>query len=102
MTKYAVVTTFNQSGYDKYASKMIDTFLKTWPSQVDLYVYTEDCAITQTAKNLHVRNLHEVSPEIVAFKQRWGSDLRACGKVATGPADKKGKAPGIGFRWDGC
>jgi len=81
MTKYAVVTTFNQSGYDKYASRMIDTFLKTWPGEVDLYVYTEDCEITQTARNLHVRNLYEVSPGIVAFKQRWGSDPRARGEV---------------------
>ena len=100
MTQYAVVTTFNQSGYDRYASRMIDTFLKTWPRGVDLYVYTEDCTITQTAKNLHMRNLHEVSPEIVAFKQRWGSDPRARGEVATGPKDAKGKAPGLGFRWD--
>jgi hypothetical protein len=100
MTKYAVVTTFNQAGYDKYASRMIDTFLKSWPSAVDLYVYTEDCTITQSASNLHVRDLHALSPEIVAFKQRWGPDPRARGEVATGPADKKGKAPGIGFRWD--
>jgi hypothetical protein len=100
MTKYAVVTTFNQAGYDKYASRMIDTFLKSWPREVDLYVYTEDCTITQSASNLHVRDLHELSPEIVAFKQRWGPDPRARGEVATGPVDKKGKAPGIGFRWD--
>ena len=52
MTKYAVVTTFNQAGYDKYASRMIDTFLKSWPKAVDLYVYTEDCTITQSASNL--------------------------------------------------
>jgi hypothetical protein len=100
MTKYAVVTTFNQEGYNKYASRMIDTFLKNWPKEVDLYVYTEDCTITQSASNLHVRDLHASSPEIVAFKQRWGSDPRARGEVATGPTDKKGKAPGLGFRWD--
>jgi hypothetical protein len=100
MTKYAVLTTFHAAGYQKYASRMIDTFLQNWPSEVDLYVYTEDCIITQSAPNLHVRDLHAVSPEIVAFKQRWGNDPRARGLVATGPADRKGKAPGIGFRWD--
>ena len=66
--KYAVVTTFNASGYDRYASRMIDTFLQNWPQEIDLYVYTEDCAIQQSAPNLHVRDLHAVSPEIVAFK----------------------------------
>jgi hypothetical protein len=100
MTKYAVVTTFNQAGYNKYASRMIDTFLTNWPQEVDLHVYTEDCAITQSALNLHVRDLHSSSPEIVAFKKRWGSDPRARGEVATGPIDKKGKANGLGFRWD--
>jgi hypothetical protein len=40
--KYAVVTTFNASGYDRYASRMIDTFLQNWPKEIDLYVYTED------------------------------------------------------------
>jgi hypothetical protein len=98
--KYAVLTTFHAAGYEKYASRMIDTFLQNWPQEVDLYVYTEDCAITQSAPNLHVRDLHAASPEIVAFKQRWGSDPRARGQVATGPVDRKGKAPGIGFRWD--
>jgi len=98
--KYAVVTTFNASGYQRYASRMIDTFLQNWPQEIDLYIYTEDCVIQQNAPNLHVRDLHAVSPEIVAFKQRWGSDPRARGLVATGTADRKGKASGIGFRWD--
>jgi hypothetical protein len=98
--KYAVVTTFHEAGYQKYASKMIDTFLQQWPKEVDLLVYPEDCAVTQSASNLTVRDLHASSPELVAFKQRWGNDPRARGLVATGPADRKGKAPGLGFRWD--
>ena len=100
MTKYAVVTTFNANGYEQYASRMIDTFLANWPTQIDLHVYTEDCTIKQTASNLYVRDLHTASPEIVAFKQQWGNDPRARGLVATGPVDRKGKAPGLGFRWD--
>ena len=98
--KYAVVTTFHEAGYQKYASKMIDTFLQQWPKEVDLLVYPEDCTVTQSASNLTVRDLHASSPELVAFKQRWGNDPRARGLVATGPADRKGKAPGLGFRWD--
>jgi hypothetical protein len=56
--------------------------------------------VTQTAPNLVVRDLHDTVPELVAFKQRWGSDPRARGEVAQGPPDRKGKAPGLGFRWD--
>jgi hypothetical protein len=98
--KYAVVTTFHAAGYQKYASRMIDTFLQNWPKEVDLLVYPENCAVSQSAPNLTVRDLHVHSPELIAFKQRWGNDPRAKGLVATGPMDHKGKAPGIGFRWD--
>ena len=98
--KYAVVTTFHAAGYEKYASRMIDTFLQNWPQSVDLLVYPEDCVVSQSAPNLTVRDLHGSIPELVAFKALWGSDPRARGEVATGPMDAKGKAPGLGFRWD--
>lgn len=97
---YAVVTTFHAQGYQQYASRMIDTFLANWPREIMLYVYAQDCGVTQTADNLVVRDLHATIPELVAFKQRWGSDPRARGEVAQGPTDRKGKAPGLGFRWD--
>jgi len=98
--KFSVVTTFHRAGYDKYAKKLIQTFLQNWPKEVDLIVYPEDHTIEESAPNLIVRDLHSSSPELVAFKQRWGNDPRARGEVAQGPADRKGKQPGIGFRWD--
>lgn len=100
MTQYAVVTTFHSQGYDQYASRMIDTFLANWPRDITLYAYAQDCTVTQQAPNLVVRDLHATIPELVAFKQQWQNDPRACGLVATGPVDRKGKAPGLGFRWD--
>jgi len=98
--KFSVVTTFHQAGYIKYAQKLIKTFLQNWPKEVDLLVYPEDCAVAESAPNLYIRDLHASSPELVAFKSRWGNDPKARGLVPTGPADKKGKQPGIGFRWD--
>lgn len=98
--KFSVVTTFNQSGYDKYGSRMIDTFLKNWPSSVALYVYAEDCTVTQQADNLTIYNFNQQVPALVAFKEKWKDDPRATGNLATGPADRKGRRPGIGFRWD--
>jgi hypothetical protein len=79
---------------------MIDTFLKNWPHSIHLWVYAEDCEIQQQHPRLHVLDFHNTVPELVAFKQRWGNDPKARGQVAMGPADKKGKQPGIGFRWD--
>jgi hypothetical protein len=98
--KFSVVTTFHKAGYDKYAQKLIQTFIQNWPQQVDLLVYPEECTVVESAPNLHVRDLHASSPELVAFKTRWGNEPKARGLVATGPSDKKGKQPGIGFRWD--
>jgi hypothetical protein len=99
-THYSVVTTFNQAGYEKYGQRMISTFLANWPREVDLHVYAEDCDVLEQAANLYVHDFHRKVPALVAFKQRWQNDPKARGLVAQGPADKKGKQPGIGFRWD--
>jgi hypothetical protein len=98
--KYSVVTTFNASGYNRYASKMIDTFLKNWPEEVHLYVYAEDCTVTQSAPNLTVYDLHAQCPRLLAFKEKYKNDPRATGQQGVGPVDKKGKQHGVGFRWD--
>jgi len=97
---FTVVTTFHDKGYKTYGKRMIETFLKNWPDTVILVVYAENCEVLETAPNLVVRDLHQSSPELVAFKERWKNDPKAVGKISTGPADKKGKQPGIGFKWD--
>jgi hypothetical protein len=79
--KFAVVTTFNQSGYSHYGSKMIDTFLATWPQEVDLYVYAEDCVVLQLDPRLHVIDLNSASPDLVAFKKQWSQVPKAVGQV---------------------
>ena len=98
--KFAVVTTFNQSGYSHYGSKMIDTFLATWPKEVDLYVYAEDCAVLQLDPRLHVIDLNSAAPDLVAFKKQWSQVPKAVGQVPKGPVDSRGKQHGIGFKWD--
>jgi len=100
MPTYTIVTTFNQAGYDLYGSRMIQSFLKNWPDSVKLYVYAEDCAVKETAHNLSVFNLHDASPELVAFKQRWKNVPRANGDVSDDPIRSKRKDAGKGFKWD--
>jgi hypothetical protein len=98
--KFSVITTFHQAGYDLYARRMINTFLQHWPATVDLCVYAEDCKIDQIDARLQVQDLMTAVPGLVAFKQRWNQDARATGRLAQGAADRKGKQPGIGFKWD--
>lgn len=98
--KISVVTTFHAAGYQQYGSRMIDTFLKNWPKSVDLYVYAENCSVTQSAPNLFVLDLEATVPALTEFKRKWSNDPRATGQLAQGPADRKGKQPGIGFKWN--
>jgi hypothetical protein len=97
---YTVVTTFNWSGYNLYARNMIESYIKNWPTEVPLYVYAEDCTITQSADNLHVFNLAEASPELVAFKERWKNVPKANGDVSKDPIRSKRRDAGKGFKWD--
>lgn len=98
--KFSVVTTFHLDGYQRYGRRMIETFLQNWPQSVDLHVYAEDCAVAERASNLVIHDLHLEIPALVRFKDRYRSDPRATGQQARGPVDRKGKQPGIGFRWD--
>jgi hypothetical protein len=98
--KYSVVTTFNASGYKQYGSRMVDTFLATWPQDVQLLVYAEDVAVTQQAPNLKIVDLAKASPELVEFKRVWGSVPKANGDVSSDPVRGKRKDAGKGFKWN--
>ncbi len=97
--KYAVVTTFHNDGYRKYGRRMIETFLKNWPKEVMLYVYAEDCVVTETDENLKVFDLHEASPELRAFKEKWKNVPKANGDVSADPVRSRRKDSGKGFKW---
>jgi hypothetical protein len=96
---FAVVTTFHKAGYDTYGKRMIETFLKNWPSDIKLYVYAEDCVVTETAPNLIVKDLHQASPELVAFKEKWKNVPKANGDVSADPVRSRRKDAGKGFKW---
>ena len=98
--KYTVITTFNADGYNRYGRRMIETFLQTWPTSVELRVYAEDCRVTQTAPNLKVFDLHNASPELVAFKNQWRNVPKANGNVLGDPTRSKRKDSSKGFKWD--
>jgi hypothetical protein len=99
--KISVVTTFHKKGYESYGQRMIQTFLKNWPSNIELHVYGEDCEITERADNLKIHDLHQASPELVAFKEKWKTVPKAVGQQAIPPIIPGAKKQaGIGFKWD--
>ena len=96
---FTVVTTFHREGYEKYGQRMIETFIKNWPQEVKLYVYTENCEVSQSAPNLIVKDLHASSPELVKFKEIWKLVPKANGDVSADPIRSKRKDAGKGFKW---
>lgn len=97
--KFAVVTTFHQSGYDQYGRRMIETFIQNWPKDVTLYVYAENCHVNESAPNLIVKDLHQSSPDLVRFKETWKNVPKANGDVSTDPVRSRRKDAGKGFKW---
>lgn len=95
--KYTVVTTFNQEGYNVYGRRMIDTFVRTWPRDIELWVYVEGFSITSPAPNVRVLDLHGSSPELVAFKQEWQHVPKANGNIGPGSESKAYKWQAVRF-----
>jgi hypothetical protein len=98
--KYAVVTTFNQQGYELYAQRMIQTFLENWPVEVELLVFSENCQVHELAPNLRVFDLEAASPELVGFKNRWRNVPKANGDISQDPVRGQRKDSAKGFKWD--
>lgn len=98
--KISVVTTFHKDGYEKYGKRMIQTFIQNWPSDVTLYVYAENCEVTEVAPNVVVRDSNTASPELVAFKNKWKGVPKANGDVSGDPIRSKRRDAGKGFKWD--
>jgi len=97
LMKYTVVTTFNADGYNTYGRRMIQTFLKTWPQDIQLKVYAEGCHVAETAPNLEVLNLEVASPELVAFKNKWRNVPKANGDIGPGSERKAYKWQAVRF-----
>jgi hypothetical protein len=98
--KISVVTTFHQAGYEKYGKKMIQTFLKNWPTEVTLHVYAECVDVVEQAENLIIHDLHAESADLVKFKNTWKGVAKANGDVTDDPVRSKRKDAGKGFKWD--
>lgn len=96
----AVLTSFNQSGYDQYGSRMIQSFLQHWPKEIQLHVYAQDCVVKESAINLTVHDLHASAPALVQFKSRWQHTPKANGDVSKDPIRSKRRDAGKGFKWD--
>jgi hypothetical protein len=97
--KYTVITTFNADGYAKYGQRMIQTFLQTWPQEVTLVVYAENCTVIETAPNLVIHDIG-IADALTTFKTAWADVPQANGDVSNDPVRARRKDAGKGFKWD--
>lgn len=54
MRKIAVVTTFSREGWRDYAGRMVTTWIKHWPTAVDLFLYPDEKVKVPCAPNVRV------------------------------------------------
>ena len=98
--KIAVVTTFHEKGLKEYGQRMIDTFSKNWPKDIELYVYAEKCVPKiPDHDQMKLKDLDSVQ-ELVNFKNQWKGIPKANGDVTSDPVRSKRKDAGKGFKWD--
>jgi len=95
-----IVTTFSQEGLSKYGQRMIDSFENNWPSNINLYVYAEDCIPTIKNSNVHYINMSATCDKLMEFKNKWKNVPKANGDVTNDPVRSKRKDSGKGFKWD--
>ena len=75
--KTYVLTTFSEDGFNLYGKRMINTFLKFWPKDVEIIVYTD---VPIPLKNPRIHNLLISSiPEIASFRKRHENNAESKG-----------------------
>lgn len=94
--KYTVITTFHRAGLEQYGQRMIDSFEKHWPADVDLIVLAENCEPRVSRPNTRVISLLDASADLQSFIQRHQNNPLAHGQA--GPPDVFN--PKKQFRWD--
>jgi hypothetical protein len=97
--KFAVVTTYNQQGLDRYGQRFINSFDKNMPQEVDLILYSERARPTLPKTKRNIRDYdaeRELRETLVKFKQKYKLDPRANGKGPDGRRLDAKKA----FKWD--
>ena len=103
----AVITTFPEKSYKVYGERMIDSFVAHWPRNIILHVYYEGSCPPDKGDRVKYVDLHQASPDLVAFKNKYKNDPVANGETNGIPggvrrlpeAGKNDKGKGS-FLWD--
>ena len=103
----AVITTFPEKSYKVYGERMIDSFVAHWPRNIILHVYYEGSCPPDKGDRVKYVDLHQASPDLVAFKNKYKNDPVANGETKEVPGGVR-RMPSAGdkdrnkgsFLWD--
>lgn len=79
MRTIAAVTTCNKVGYERYGARMLESFLRHWPREIELYFYAEGFSPRAQSDRLFVLDLITCCPDLAAFKERHRDNPHAHG-----------------------
>jgi len=65
-----VITTFSIDGYELYGKRMIDTWLRYWPNNAELIVYTEGYRLKEKDSRLTEIDIDDSCPNLKIFKEK--------------------------------
>jgi hypothetical protein len=63
------ITTFSKDGYELYGHRMIDTWLKFWPENYKLQVYTEGYSLSENHPRLKSIDIENTFEDLLNFKK---------------------------------
>ena len=83
-----VITTFSVDGYELYGKKMINAWLKFWPSNTTLTVYTEGYSLDEKDPRLIEIDINKACPNLQIFKDRSKAVFKGSDKKIKRHTDK--------------
>ena len=72
--KIEVATTYNKKYYDLVAKRMVESFVKYWPKDVQLHVYWQEQKPEILEDNIVYHELYKVQPQLKQFVDKWKDD----------------------------
>jgi len=83
--KTKIVTTFHAPVFQLYGKNMIETFDQHWSNDVEMHIYYEGEIPRIGSSRIVYHDLLECCPELITFKEDYGHDPIANGKIGVSP-----------------
>ena len=74
MKKFEVITTMNYEGWSQYGERMVESFGKWWPTDVELHLYAENFTPNKSYPNLVVHNIFDTCSNLRTFLNDYDNE----------------------------